>query len=848
MLGTLLLLVSATTNGFAQTLVKIPPPSFQLTPAGITIAATMNNPRTTATGALRLEVWAFALPFSLQGTTQAGYKLATLNLAALPAGATGNLSPQAVAYLPPAAGTWTVTLLFLEDTGGGFGVRDFFNFPALLPVSGIMATYQPVPPPFNVPGPLVAVTLNNLLVDNSRVYWCVVDSATIGSVGIVPGSQPATLAALGGGFVGPFTFVQDNLYLYAIQGLVSGDRIVRVAKTTGAQTVLAVAAPDTQGPRFQSIGIQLTGGVLYFSARQIVPGGVGSFMARMSTQGGTITRFGTTPPPSINAAAANVSPNSFAADLTNIYWADAWEQTIRRMPLLGGSSTVEVNVPNNASFLQAPTHGPAGSSLFWVESFAGTTRLQRRRPGGQVITVTNALLTPNYALDGDRVYFFSRVTTQLSSVSIDGGAITALMPLDTEIPGEIATDGNAIYWVATSISSRAQVRRLPLPVRGVPVVNQPPISQYIAPNAPLITFTALASSGGLSFVWKHNGVAIVPATASDGMMQPAAGTPPRAGAIVNNTANTSALTLTDVTAADLGFYSCVITNSMGSVETEAAVLAFDTGGPSRIINVSTRGLVQAGAALTPGFVMRGAGSKQLLIRAVGPTLSSFGLAGLADTKMDVLNQQTGASVVTNDDWGGGAALTNTFTAVGAFPLTGTSKDAAVISSVPVNANGYSVRITAAGTASTGIALAEVYDADPLSSPAKLINVSTLGFAGTGANALTPGFVIGGTGSKRVLIRAVGPGLAAFGVPGTVADPQLTVIPLGLNVTVARSDDWGGTAELKAAFASAGAFGLDDNSKDAAVVVRLPPGGYSVVVAGASGATGTALVEVYDLDP
>ena len=859
MLETLLLLAVAAVPGFAQTLVRDQPLSFQLARAGtgVAVAATINNPRTTTTGALRIEAWAFALPFSLQGPAQAGYRLATINLSPLAAGATTSVPAQVATYSPPAAGIWTVALLLLEDTGGGFGVRDFFNFPTPLPVAGTMATYPPVPTPIPLPGlpPTVAVTLNNLLVDNSRVYWCVIDGTNIGAVGTTPGSPPSTLASLGGGgFAAPFTFVQDNLHLYALQGLVTGDRIVRISKATGTQTVLAVAAANLDGPRFQGIGIQLTGGILYFSARLNVPGAfVGSFMARMSTQGGTITRYGTTPPVDPRAPSANVSPVSFAADLTSIYWADAWDQTIRRMPLVGGTSSVEVTVPNNASFLQAPVHGPAGASLFWIETFAGTTRLQRRRPGGQVITVVDGLLNPNYALDGDRVYFFSRATAQLSSASIDGGAVTALLPLDTEIPGEIATDGNAIYWVATvpnftTLVQTSVVRRLPLPVRGAPVVAQPPISQFVAPNAPLVSFTALAANGGLSYVWKRNGVAIVPATTSDDMRQPAAGTPPRAGAIANNTANSSTLTLTDVTAADLGFYSCVITNSAGSIETEAAVLAFDTVGTSRIINVSTRGLVQAGAALTPGFVMRGTGSKQLLIRAVGPTLSSFGLAGLGDTKMDVLNQQTGASVVTNDNWGGGTTLANTFAAVGAFPLAPTSADAAVVASVPVNANGYSVRITAAGSASTGIALAEVYDADPLSSPARLINVSTLGFAGTGANALTPGFVIGGTAAKQVLIRAIGPGLAAFGVGGTLVDPQLTVIPLGLNVTVARSDDWGGTAELKAAFGTAGAFGLADTSKDAAVVVRLPPGGYSVVVVGAGGATGTALVEVYDLDP
>jgi hypothetical protein len=120
-------------------------------------------------------------------------------------------------------------------------------------------------------------------------------------------------------------------------------------------------------------------------------------------------------------------------------------------------------------------------------------------------------------------------------------------------------------------------------------------------------------------------------------------------------------------------------------------------------------------------------------------------------------------------------------------------------------------------------------------------------AGTGANVLAPGFVIGGTEPKRLLIRAVGPGLASFGVEGTLADPRLAIVPLGKTFTVASNDNWDGSASLSAAFARAGAFALPAGSKDAALLVRLPPGGYTVQVSGAGNTTGTALVEIYDLD-
>jgi hypothetical protein len=270
--------------------------------------------------------------------------------------------------------------------------------------------------------------------------------------------------------------------------------------------------------------------------------------------------------------------------------------------------------------------------------------------------------------------------------------------------------------------------------------------------------------------------------------------------------------------------------------------------PSRLVNVATRGLVQAGGSLTPGFVLKGTGSKQVVVRAVGPTLSVFGLPALADLKLELVNQQTNATVATNDDWGGSAALSTRFASLGAFPLAPASRDAAVQATLPINNGGYSVRITASGTGTSGVALAEVYDADDASSSVRLANVSTLGFVGTDENVLTPGFVISGTRPKRLLIRAIGPGLIPLGVEAVLADPQFSVFPAGASVAIAGSNDWGGTVALRTTFTNAGAFAVADNSRDAAVDVTLAPGGYTVVTSGTGNTTGTALVEIYDLDP
>jgi len=138
--------------------------------------------------------------------------------------------------------------------------------------------------------------------------------------------------------------------------------------------------------------------------------------------------------------------------------------------------------------------------------------------------------------------------------------------------------------------------------------------------------------------------------------------------------------------------------------------------------------------------------------------------------------------------------------------------------------------------------------------AEFLNISTRGNVGTGSNKIIGGFVVKGvpgTTSGTVLIRAIGPGLAALGVPGTLEDPVLTIFnqsdplnPIGSN------DNWGdnaNAAETKAAMALVGAFDIADDSLDAVIMVELPPGGYTAQIDGKAGGTGVAIIEVYAVD-
>ena len=269
---------------------------------------------------------------------------------------------------------------------------------------------------------------------------------------------------------------------------------------------------------------------------------------------------------------------------------------------------------------------------------------------------------------------------------------------------------------------------------------------------------------------------------------------------------------------------------------------------ARLANVSVRTSAGGGDILITGFTIGPGPSKTVLVRAVGPTLGAFGVAGtLSDPKLELYNDKS-VKIAENDNFNSADAAT--FAAVGAFPLNAGARDAALVATLP--SGSYSAQVSGIGGAS-GVALVEVYEVS--GGITRLINLSTRAQVGTGANILIPGISIApGSGSRRLLLRAVGPTLGAFGVPGTIADPKLELYS-GSN-KIAENDNWGtpvgvataDAATLAAAFAANGAFALGAGSKDAALLINLGAGNYTLQVSGVGDTTGAALVEVYDLTP
>lgn len=277
----------------------------------------------------------------------------------------------------------------------------------------------------------------------------------------------------------------------------------------------------------------------------------------------------------------------------------------------------------------------------------------------------------------------------------------------------------------------------------------------------------------------------------------------------------------------------------------SGVVSAAAPGSSRLANVSSRLSVAEGDSnrtLITGFVVKGTAPKRVLLRGVGPALAGFGVAGaLSDPRLQLF-AGAGRLVADNDNWSGTetSAVTG---AVGAFRLAEGAKDSATV--ITVQPGAYTLVVMANG--GTGVALAEIYDADgdDVNDASHIANLSTRGYVEGESAPLIAGFTVKGTEPRRVLIRGIGPALAAFGVVGALSDPTLKIYQA--DRLVAQNDNWSGeNGEVPTASVAAGAFALATGSRDASVVLTLAPGAYSAVVSGAGNGAGVALVEVYEL--
>ncbi len=265
----------------------------------------------------------------------------------------------------------------------------------------------------------------------------------------------------------------------------------------------------------------------------------------------------------------------------------------------------------------------------------------------------------------------------------------------------------------------------------------------------------------------------------------------------------------------------------------------------RLANLSVLKRVgDAGEKLTAGLVIAGEVSQPLLIRAVGPTLSNYGVnAGfMPDPEFSVFDRSS-TEVDSNNNWTGTAEIVDTMQRLGAFPLETGSTDAALVRAIP---NGSTTATVGPADGQAGTVLVEVYYTD-LASGSRLTNLSTLTTVGPGDGRLILGFVITGAAVKTVLIRGIGPTLTQFGfsVGDVLRDPRIRLFKGSTRMT--ENDNWAAAPLLNEAFTTVGAFALSEaDSKDAALLVQLGPGAYSVHLQSVDGHTGSAIAEVYEV--
>lgn len=259
--------------------------------------------------------------------------------------------------------------------------------------------------------------------------------------------------------------------------------------------------------------------------------------------------------------------------------------------------------------------------------------------------------------------------------------------------------------------------------------------------------------------------------------------------------------------------------------------------PGRLVQLSTRMQVGTGDnALIGGFIMRGPSPKRLMIRGIGP---SSGLNGaLADPVLE-LHDGTGAVIASNDNWGD-AANKQDIIDTGIAPSS--PNESAILITVPSDPNNaFYTAVLRGANNTTGLGLVEVYDLDS-GSGSTLLNISTRGRVEADPNALIGGFYLGGTESKRVLVRAIGPSLADANVPNFLANPILE-LRNEQGTLLEENDDWGSSPEQAEIQASGVA---PTNPKESAVLKTLSAGPYTAIVRGVNGTTGVGSVEVYQL--
>jgi hypothetical protein len=260
--------------------------------------------------------------------------------------------------------------------------------------------------------------------------------------------------------------------------------------------------------------------------------------------------------------------------------------------------------------------------------------------------------------------------------------------------------------------------------------------------------------------------------------------------------------------------------------------------PAQALNISTRMRVETGNnVLIGGFIITGNANKNIAVRGIGPSLLGFGISdALVDPTLE-LRGSNGSLILGNDNWQDDPAQAAQLSAVGLALQD--SKESGIFAMLQPGAY---TAILAGKNRGTGVGLVEIYDTNGPAA-AELANISTRGFVLIGNNVMIGGFILGGNNNTRVAARGIGPSLAQFGLNPVLADPTLELHDSN-GATLATNDNWL-SDPISAAQLTANGLALSDPN-EAGIFTSLPPGTFTVILAGKNGGTGIGLVEIYNL--
>ena len=303
----------------------------------------------------------------------------------------------------------------------------------------------------------------------------------------------------------------------------------------------------------------------------------------------------------------------------------------------------------------------------------------------------------------------------------------------------------------------------------------------------------------------------------------------------------------------------MVVSLMGDTGTRAIGAATDTSPPTpapQLTNISTRALVETGDnVVIGGFIVQGSAANRVIIRAIGPELTQHGVANALHNPTLELHDGMGALIASNDNWVttiiGGIITQNQVRDImnsGHAPSNGL--ESAIIADLPP---GNYTAIVRGVNDTTGVGLVEVYDLNnPGTVPSSILrNISSRSVVLTGDDVMIGGFIVQGSGTKRVIVRAIGPELTQYGVQNVLTDPTLE-LHNGRGALIASNDNWqttvlGGIITRDQVMDIQSSGHAPTQSSESAIIADLPPGRYTAIVQGKNIIVGVALVEVYDLD-